>query len=59
VDGCEVGHYHEKCLEPVYSTENLAANSIQFVGILWVNGKTNDCQCSETKCPATGRYRTP
>jgi hypothetical protein len=34
VDGCKIGHHHAKCLGPIYSTENLAANSIQFIGYL-------------------------
>ena len=29
-----VGHHHAKCLGPIYSAENLAANSIQLVGYL-------------------------
>jgi len=32
VNGCKVGHHHAKCLGPIYSAENLAANSIQFIG---------------------------
>jgi hypothetical protein len=34
VDGCKIGHHHAKCLGPVYSAENLPANSIQFIGYL-------------------------
>jgi hypothetical protein len=34
VDGCKIGHHHAKCLGPIYSAENLAANSIQFIGYL-------------------------
>jgi hypothetical protein len=34
VDGCKIGHHHAKCLRPIYSAENLAANSIQFIGYL-------------------------
>jgi hypothetical protein len=34
VNGCKIGHYHAKCLGPIYSAENLAANSIQFIGYL-------------------------
>ena len=34
MDGCKVGHHHAKCLGPIYSAENLAANSIQFIGYL-------------------------
>ena len=34
VNGCKVGHHHAKCLGPIYSAENLAANSIQFIGYL-------------------------
>jgi hypothetical protein len=34
VDGCKVGHHHAKCLGPIYSAENLPANSIQFIGDL-------------------------
>ena len=34
MDGCKIGHHHAKCLGPIYSAENLAANSIQFIGYL-------------------------
>ena len=34
MDGCKIGHHHTKCLGPIYSAENLAANSIQFIGYL-------------------------
>jgi hypothetical protein len=30
----EIGHHHAECLGPIYSAENLAANSIQFIGNL-------------------------
>jgi hypothetical protein len=32
VDGCKISDHHAKCLGPIYSAENLAANSIQFIG---------------------------
>jgi hypothetical protein len=32
VNGCKIGHHHAECLGPIYSAENLAANSIQFIG---------------------------
>jgi hypothetical protein len=32
VDGRKIGHHHAKCLGPIDSAENLAANSIQFIG---------------------------
>ena len=32
MDGCEVSHHDPKCLGFVHSAENLAANSIQFIG---------------------------
>jgi hypothetical protein len=34
VDGCKIGHHHAKCLGPIYSAENLAANPIQLIGYL-------------------------
>jgi Zn ribbon nucleic-acid-binding protein len=34
VDGCKIGHHHAKCLGPIDSAENLAANSFQFIGDL-------------------------
>jgi len=34
VGGCKIGHHHAKCLGPIYSAENLAAHSIQFIGYL-------------------------
>ena len=34
MDEGEIGHHHAKCLGPIYSAENLAANSIQFIGYL-------------------------
>ena len=34
VNGCKVGHHHAECLGPIYSAENFAANSIQFIGYL-------------------------
>ena len=32
MDGCKISDHHAKCLGPIYSAENLAANSIQFIG---------------------------
>jgi hypothetical protein len=34
VDGCKIGHHHAKCLGPIYSTQNLSTNSLQFIGYL-------------------------
>ena len=34
MDKGEIGHHHAKCLGPIYSAENLAANSIQLIGYL-------------------------
>jgi hypothetical protein len=34
VDGCKIGHHHAECLGPIHPAENLAANSIQFIGYL-------------------------
>ena len=34
MNGCKVGHHHTKRLGPIYSAENFAANSIQFIGYL-------------------------
>ena len=39
MDECKVGHHHAKCLGPIYSAENLAANSFQFVGNIEGQGK--------------------
>ena len=30
----EIGHHHAKCLGPIYSAEDLSADSIQFIGYL-------------------------
>jgi hypothetical protein len=30
----KIGHHHAKCLGPIHSAENLAANSIQLIGDL-------------------------
>jgi hypothetical protein len=32
VDGCKIGNHHAKCLGPIHAAEDLAANSIQFIG---------------------------
>jgi hypothetical protein len=42
VDGCKIGHHHAKCLGPIYSAENLATNSIQFIGYL-VGQRKHEC----------------
>jgi hypothetical protein len=34
MDEGEIGHHHAKCLGPIYSAENLAANAIQLIGYL-------------------------
>ena len=34
MDEGKIGHHHAECLGPIYSAENLAANSIQFIGYL-------------------------
>jgi hypothetical protein len=34
MDESKIGHHHAKCLGPIHSAENLAANSIQFIGYL-------------------------
>jgi hypothetical protein len=34
MDKRKVCHHHAKCLGPIYSPENLAANSIQFIGYI-------------------------
>jgi hypothetical protein len=34
MDEGKIGHHHAECLGPIYSAENLAANSIQLVGYL-------------------------
>src|ERR1035438_6230439 len=34
MDEGKIGHHHAECLGPIYSAENLAANSIQFIGNL-------------------------
>jgi hypothetical protein len=34
MDGCKIGHHHAKCLGPIHSAENLAADTIQIVGYL-------------------------
>jgi hypothetical protein len=34
MDEREIGHHHTKCLGPIHSAENLAANSIQLIGYL-------------------------
>jgi hypothetical protein len=39
VDGCKIGHHHAKCLGPIYSAENLAANSIQLIGYIMCQRK--------------------
>jgi hypothetical protein len=34
MDECKVGHHHAECLRPIYSAENLSADSFQFIGNL-------------------------
>ena len=34
MDGGKIGYHHAKCLGPIHSAENLAANSIQLIGYL-------------------------
>lgn len=34
MDEGKIGHHHAKCLGPIHSAENLAANSIQLIGYL-------------------------
>ena len=34
MDEGKIGHHHAECLGPIYSAENFAANSIQFIGYL-------------------------
>jgi hypothetical protein len=34
MDEGKIGHHHAECLRPIYSAENFAANSIQFIGYL-------------------------
>jgi hypothetical protein len=34
MDEGKIGHHHAKCLGPIYSAENLSANSFQFIGNL-------------------------
>jgi hypothetical protein len=43
VDGCKIGDHHAKRLGPIYSAENLAANSIQFIGYLVCQRKHECC----------------
>ncbi|MGO9777837.1 MAG: hypothetical protein ACLPM3_14740 [Terracidiphilus sp.] len=48
VDGCKIGHHHAKCLGPIYSAENLAANSIQLVGYI-VCQRKHECRVNALK----------
>ena len=42
MDKGEIGHHHAKCLGPIYSAENLSANSFQLIGY-FVGQRKNEC----------------
>ena len=48
VDGCKIGHHHAECLGPIYAAENLAANSIQFIGYI-VCQRKHECGVNALK----------
>jgi hypothetical protein len=48
MDKGEIGHHHAKCLGPIYSAENLAANSIQLIGNL-ASQRINECGVNTLK----------